>query len=262
MRVATDTVTMYATVLARTPDPCTVPAILPTQRGMHLQQRQRPQQQPPALALLALVAANVATIVPRGAALDNGLGLSGAAMGWSSWNHFGNNGSHCHCRLGASGLMEIADAMVSSGLRDAGWRYVNMDGGWASHRDTTTGHLVPDPYQFPDGIKPVVDYIHSKGLLFGICEPAIVKLVALLQLSHDNPRRLHSLFIFQTPTAAARTAGVSIQVATLTGQLTQTILRSGALTSSRTTPVGARPMEVFGSTCATCFHTTRTVIST
>ena len=39
-------------------------------------------------------------------ALDNGLGLSGPAMGWSSWNHFGNNGSHCHCRLGADGLMQ------------------------------------------------------------------------------------------------------------------------------------------------------------
>ena len=49
-------------------------------------------------------------------------------MGWSSWNHFGNNGSHCHCTLGAAGLMETADAFVSSGLRDAGYKYVNMDG--------------------------------------------------------------------------------------------------------------------------------------
>ena len=57
--------------------------------------------------------------------------------------------------------------MVASGLRDAGWRYVNMDGGWASYRDKQTGHLVPDPYQFPNGIKPVADYIHSRGLLFG-----------------------------------------------------------------------------------------------
>ena len=40
-------------------------------------------------------------------ALDNGLGLSGPAMGWSSWNHFGNNGSHCHCPLGAEGLMQV-----------------------------------------------------------------------------------------------------------------------------------------------------------
>eukprot|EP00947_MAST-08B_sp_MAST-8B-sp1_P001967 g1967.t1 len=90
-------------------------------------------------------------------------------MGWSSWNHFGNNGSHCGgCRLGAEGLKAIADAMIASGLRDAGFTYVNQDGGWASHRDEATGHLVPDPYQFPQGIKPVADYLHSKGMKLGI----------------------------------------------------------------------------------------------
>merc|ERR1711871_45000 len=92
-------------------------------------------------------------------------------MGFSTWNHFGNNGSHCGgptCALGAKGLMAVADAMVSSGLKDAGYRYVNQDGGWAIGRDPATGALVPDPYQFPDGIKPVADYIHSRGMLFGI----------------------------------------------------------------------------------------------
>jgi len=99
-------------------------------------------------------------------------------MGWSSWNHFGNNGSHCHCTLGAAGLMETADAFVSSGLRDAGYKYVNMDGcdiphlllaffsllsdfrltcrpirGWAIDRSNTTGELLPDPYQFPASTK-------------------------------------------------------------------------------------------------------------
>ena len=59
---------------------------------------------------------------PRASALDNGLGLSGPAMGWSSWNHFGGNGSHGNGRLGAQILKEICDAMVSSGLRDAGYR--------------------------------------------------------------------------------------------------------------------------------------------
>lgn len=113
----------------------------------------------------------VLTLFHIGSALDNGLGLAGPAMGWSSWNHFGNNGSHCHCPLGAKGLMEIAAAMVESGLRDAGYRYVNQDGGWASHRDNTTGKLVPDPFQFPHGIKPVVDYIHSK---VGVCVCACV----------------------------------------------------------------------------------------
>ena len=70
----------------------------------------------------------------RTVALDNGLGLSGPAMGWSSWNHFGGNGSHGNGRLGAATLMEICDAMVSSGLRDAGYSYVNLDDGWAIGR--------------------------------------------------------------------------------------------------------------------------------
>ena len=105
-------------------------------------------------------------------ALDNGLGLSGPAMGWSSWNFFGNtmnnSGSHCHCPLGAEGLMQVADALVETGLRDKGYRYVNQDGGWAIGRNATTGELIPDPAQFPDGLEPVIEYIHAKGLLFGL----------------------------------------------------------------------------------------------
>jgi len=64
--------------------------------------------------------------------------------------------------------MEVADAMVSSGLKDAGYQYVNMDGGWAIGRDPITDALLPDPHQFPDGVKAVADYVHSKGLLFGL----------------------------------------------------------------------------------------------
>ena len=65
-------------------------------------------------------------------------------MGWSSWNHFGNNGSHCHCTLAAAGLMETADAFVSSGLRDAGCKYVNMDGCGIPHLLLTFLSLLPD----------------------------------------------------------------------------------------------------------------------
>ena len=65
-------------------------------------------------------------------------------------NHFGNNGSHGNGPLGAARLMRIADAMVRSGLRDAGYRYVNQDGGWAVGR-AANGSLVPDPFQFPHG---------------------------------------------------------------------------------------------------------------
>lgn len=64
-------------------------------------------------------------------------------------------------------LMEIADSMVSSGLRDAGYKYINLDDGWAIGR-YPNGTFMHDPDLFPHGIKPVADYIHSKGMLFGI----------------------------------------------------------------------------------------------
>ena len=66
--------------------------------------------------------------------------------------------------------MEVAGAMVASGLKAAGYSYVDMDGAWAVGRDPLTGAPLPDPYQFPmaNGIKPVADYIHSRGLLFGL----------------------------------------------------------------------------------------------
>jgi alpha-galactosidase len=57
--------------------------------------------------------------------------------------------------------------MVASGLRDAGYRYINLDDGWAISRDNN-GTIVADPKLFPHGMKAVVDYIHSRGLLFGI----------------------------------------------------------------------------------------------
>jgi len=57
--------------------------------------------------------------------------------------------------------------MVSSGLRDAGFVSLNLDDGWAFNR-SSDGTIIPDPNLFPNGIKPVVDYIHSKGLKFGL----------------------------------------------------------------------------------------------
>ena len=97
-------------------------------------------------------------LVRGGVALDNGIQLP--AMGWSSWNHFGGSVSDALLR-------ECADAIVSSGLAAAGYSYVNLDDGWAQGR-FANGTIYPDPSLFPNGIKAVVDYIHSKGLKFGI----------------------------------------------------------------------------------------------
>jgi len=87
-------------------------------------------------------------------------------MGWNSWNSF-------HCDVSAALVEQTADAMVSSGMRDAGYEYVNIDDCWSvkDHRDDD-GRLIPDPVKFPDGIKGVADYVHGKGLKLGIYSSA------------------------------------------------------------------------------------------
>lgn len=88
-------------------------------------------------------------------------------MGWNSWNTFNCNPSDTLIRT-------VADAMVSSGMAAAGYEYVNIDDCWMNGRDAS-GNLRPDPVKFPNGIKVVADYVHSKGLKLGIYEvPAAV----------------------------------------------------------------------------------------
>lgn len=91
-------------------------------------------------------------------------------MGWNSWNKFA-------CNVSAKLLMETADAMVASGMRDAGYEYIVVDDCWQIGRDSM-GFIVVDPERFPQGMKPVVDYVHSKGLKFGIYSCAGTKTCA------------------------------------------------------------------------------------
>ncbi len=79
-------------------------------------------------------------------------------MGWSTWNHF-------HHDISDAVVRAQADALVSTGMRDAGYVYVNIDGGWEGYRDPA-GVLHPNS-NFPD-MKALADYIHSKGLKFGL----------------------------------------------------------------------------------------------
>jgi len=81
-------------------------------------------------------------------------------MGWNSWNKFG-------CNVDENMIREIADAMVSSGMKDAGYEYIVIDDCWQVSRDSS-GFIVADPERFPSGIKALADYIHSLGLKFGI----------------------------------------------------------------------------------------------
>ena len=97
--------------------------------------------------------------VPCLQALDNGVG-DVPAMGWNSWNQF-------RCDINEGLIREVARAMVSSGLRDAGYRYVNVDDCWQEYR-APDGHIVPNRKKFPSGMRALGDYIHGLGLKFGI----------------------------------------------------------------------------------------------
>lgn len=82
-------------------------------------------------------------------------------MGWNSWNTFGKN-------INEKLIIETADALVEKGYKDAGYEYIVIDDCWSlKHRDEN-GRLVADPEKFPHGMKYLADYIHSKGLKFGM----------------------------------------------------------------------------------------------
>ena len=85
-------------------------------------------------------------------------------LGWNSWNHFG-------CNVSEETLKSAADQMVSSGMKAAGYQYVVVDDCWQGSRDQD-GNVRADPKRFPNGMKAVADYVHAKGLKFGIYSDA------------------------------------------------------------------------------------------
>lgn len=85
-------------------------------------------------------------------------------MGWSSWNAYG-------FKINEEIIKSQADALVSTGLKEAGYIYLNIDDGFFGGRDSS-GKLLIHPTRFPNGMKTVVDYIHSKGLKAGIYSDA------------------------------------------------------------------------------------------
>ena len=105
------------------------------------------------------------TFLPAGElrALDNGLAKT-PPMGWNSWNKFA-------CNVSEELIKQIADAMVSTGMKNAGYQYIVIDDCWQVDRDSQ-GNVIPDGKRFPSGIKALADYIHAKGLKFGIYSDA------------------------------------------------------------------------------------------
>lgn len=81
-------------------------------------------------------------------------------MGWNSWNKFG-------CNVSEKLVMQMADEMVETGMKDAGYQYIVIDDCWQVGRDSL-GFIMPDPDRFPHGMKYLADYVHSKGLKLGL----------------------------------------------------------------------------------------------
>ena len=110
----------------------------------------------PALLLVSAVVGQESKIAPT-------LALT-PPMGWNSWNKFG-------CNVSEDMIKSMADAVVKSGMKDAGYIYVNIDDCWQVSRDAH-GDIVVEPQRFPHGMKAVGDYIHSLGLKFGVYSDA------------------------------------------------------------------------------------------
>ena len=108
-------------------------------------------------------------------------------MGWNSWNTFGIN-------INESLIFQIADTMVEKGYRDAGYEYLIIDDCWSLKERDASGNLVPDPEKFPNGMKAVADYIHSKGLKFGMYSCAGILTCAGYPSSYDHEFQDAALF--------------------------------------------------------------------
>ncbi|KAA0018080.1 glycoside hydrolase family 27 protein [Antrihabitans cavernicola] len=116
-----------------------------------------------AAVLAATLAVSTASDLP--AVADTGPAIAGVAalppLGWNSWNTFG-------CNIDETVIEHAADAMVASGMRDAGYDYVVVDDCWYSPQRAPDGQLQADPTRFPSGMAALADYVHARGLKFGI----------------------------------------------------------------------------------------------
>src|SRR5215831_3710642 len=109
------------------------------------------------LLILALLAPG--RLLAQNASPSANLALT-PPMGWNSWNKFA-------CNVSDELIRGMADAMVKSGMKDAGYQYVVIDDCWQVSRDKE-GNIVADSQRFPSGIKALADYVHSLGFKFGI----------------------------------------------------------------------------------------------
>jgi alpha-galactosidase len=113
----------------------------------------------------ALAAGAMPAAASAAGASHSGAGAAGASltppMGWNPWYRFG-------CGINEQLISQTADAMIASGMRDLGYRYVIIDDCWMAAQRDANGALTPDPQRFPHGIAVLADYVHQRGLKLGI----------------------------------------------------------------------------------------------
>jgi alpha-galactosidase len=115
-----------------------------------------------AVAAALALGAGLMALPGAAQALENGVART-PPMGWNSWNTFG-------CDINESLIRGMADAIVADGMAAAGYTYVVVDDCWFNPNRDAAGNLQGDPSRFPSGMKALGDYLHGKGLKFGIYE--------------------------------------------------------------------------------------------
>ena len=100
-------------------------------------------------------------------------------MGWNSWNTFASN-------INDALIRQMADFMVDEGYLAAGYEYLVIDDCWSLRQRGADGRIVPDPEKFPHGMKALADYVHSKGLKFGMYSCAGARTCAGYPGSYDH----------------------------------------------------------------------------
>lgn len=141
------------------------------------------------LVALATAAAGLAVVPPPAAVQAATAATASAApaagvaetppMGWNSWNTY-------FCDINEQKIRAAVDAIVSSGMREAGYEYVVVDDCWQAPQRNAAGDLQADPVRFPSGMKALGDYIHERGLKFGIYQAPLLETCA--QYFDSSPR--------------------------------------------------------------------------
>lgn len=152
------------------------------------------------------------------------------AMGWNSWNTFG-------CNISESLIKQVTDAMVSNGMKDAGYEYVNMDDCWMNGRDGN-GKLKWDTSTFPSGIPALAQYVHDRGMKLGIYQSANQwTCVGVYGSAEDKAKRVGSLGYEEQDAASFAEWGIDYLKYDLCAGQRSSIIKMGQAIRAQSRPI-------------------------